>query len=182
MTTETDTDIDDSPMDMKAVEADIANGARAYTKLLNHSADDWTSWSITIVGLRGLRNLAFANAQTTNVLSQAYRDAMSGLLGQRKYSVYDNITKQTRSACYKLADSVEEVSAWYASLAPADQLRWKHPEAIVKHCPKHLIAGGRGHNKPPRKPSAKKPITSFESLRPSRTGEKCPADRLCSVP
>jgi hypothetical protein len=160
-TTETDGEAD-AVIDKAALEADIVAGARAFTKLLNHAADDWTSWSITIIGLRGLRDLARAKAHTADIHSYAYRQAMSHLLQLRKYSVYDQIDKPTRSACYKLMDSLEEINVWYASQVPADKLRWKHPQSIVKHAPQNLIDGGRGHNKPTKAKGQKKPVTSFE--------------------
>jgi hypothetical protein len=152
-TTETEVDADEV-IDKAALEADIVAGARAFTKLLNHAADDWTSWSITIIGLRGLRDLARAKAHTADIHSYAYRQAMSHLLQLRKYSVYDQIDKPTRSACYKLMDSLEEINVWYAGQLPADKLRWKHPQSIVKHAPRNLVEGGKGHNKP--KPKGQK--------------------------
>jgi hypothetical protein len=151
----------DAVFDKAAIEADIVAGARAFTKLLNHAADDWTSWSITIIGLRGLRDLARAQAHTADIHSYAYRQAMSRLLQLRKYSVYDQIDKPTRSACYKLMDTVEDLSVWYAALPPADKLRWKHPQSIVKHAPRNLVEGGKGHNRPKAK-GQKKPVTSAE--------------------
>jgi hypothetical protein len=106
--------------------------------------------------LRGLRDLARAQAHTADIQSYAYRQAMSHLLQLRKYSVYDQIDKPTRSACYKLMDAVDEISVWHAALPTADKLRWKHPQSIVKHAPRNLVEGGRGHNKPKQK-NQKKP-------------------------
>jgi hypothetical protein len=117
--------------------------------------------AITIIGLRGLRDLARAQAHTSDIHSHAYRQEMSRLLQLRKYSVYDQIDKPTRWACYKLMDSIGELSVWHAALDPADKLRWKHPQSIVKHAPHHLLDSGRGHNKP-SKAKNKKPVTSYE--------------------
>jgi len=103
-----------------------------------------------------LRDLARAQAHTADIQSYAYRQAMSHLLQLRKYSVYDQIDKPTRSACYKLMDAVDEISVWHAALPTADKLRWKHPQSIVKHAPRNLVEGGRGHNKPKQK-NQKKP-------------------------
>jgi hypothetical protein len=152
--------VDDDPLDMNEVEADISAGAKAFTVLLEHTSDDWGHWTIVIRGFRALRNLAFAQAQTSDIKSYAYRQKIGELLGQRKYSPYAAIDKQTRSTCYKLMDQLEEIHTWYISLPPADQLRWKHPDAIAKHCPHQLLAGGRGHNRPPKR--GKKPASSAE--------------------
>jgi hypothetical protein len=158
------TSIDDAApenaLDMASIDADIVAGARAFTKLLTHARDDWTSWSITIIGLRALRNLAFAESHTSDIKSYAYRQKIGELLEKKKYAALAQVDKQTRSTAYKLMDHIEEVSMWYATLAPAEQMRWKHPDAIAKHCPKHLVAGGKGGNKP--KPGKKKPLIDAE--------------------
>jgi hypothetical protein len=161
---ETTIDGAEDVLDMESIESDIAAGVKAFSKLLKRSAEDWMSWSITIRGLRALRNLAFANSHTSDLSSWHYRQALGDLLEQKKYSVYSHIDKQTRSTCYKLMDGIEEVDAWYATLPAADQLRWKHPDAIAKHCPKHLLAGGKGHNKP-KKIDQKKRASSAEEDR-----------------
>jgi hypothetical protein len=154
-------DIDDAPeLDRESMEADITAGARAFSKLLHQASDDWTSWSITIVGFRALRNLAFAQSHSSDIHSYAYRQAMSNNLRLRKYSVYDQIDKPTRSACYKIMDTIDQISVWYAALPAADQLRWKHPQSIMKHAPQNLVNGGRGHNWP--KKNMKKSLTSVE--------------------
>jgi hypothetical protein len=155
----------DQMLDMKEVEEDIREGAKAFTKLQHHAAEGWQHWSIAIKGFRALRSLAFSQAQTSDVQSYAYRQKISELLELKKYSVYANIDKQTRSACYKLMDSLEEIDAWYIGLPGKDQLRWQHPESMVKHAPKRLIAGGKGHNKP--KNGNRKPITweMYEALK-----------------
>jgi hypothetical protein len=146
-----DIDTEMPVLDMASVNADILAGARAFEKLLRHSDDDWQSWSLTIRGLRALRSLIFERTKTNNMQSQVYRDEMSRMLEQRKYSAYGHITKQARSSCYKLADRIEDIDLWYAALPTPDKLRWKHPDSIVKNCPRHLVDGGmRGHNKPKR--------------------------------
>jgi hypothetical protein len=154
---------DDDPLDRVAIDRDIAAGAKAFSELLRNAALDWTHWSATILGLRGLRSLAFAKAGTNKMSSQAYRDAMMSLLSLHKYSIYDQIDKQTRSDCYRLMDHLDAIDAWYANLPTSDKLRWRHPTTITKHCPRHLLSGGmRGHNKPPGK---KKPAVTAETER-----------------
>jgi hypothetical protein len=162
---------DDDPseadaLDRAAIDRDIAAGAKAFQQLLKNATLDWTHWSATILGLRGLRSLAFEKVRSNKMTSQAYRDAMSSLLQLRKYSIYDQIDKQTRSDCYRLMDRLEEIDTWYASqTTTAEKLRWRHPTTIAKHCPKHLLSGGmRGHNKPPKK-GPKKPAVSVETER-----------------
>jgi hypothetical protein len=153
-------------IDIDAIEADIARGIKAYTELLDNKTADWKRWSFIICGFRGLRDLAMAKAHTSNILSQAYRDEMSRQLQLRKYSVYDRIggknAKQLRSVFYKLMDHIEDIDLWYAGLDPDDQLRWKSPDAILKHCPKEYLSSGRGHNKPPKQQGKKKPIVNAE--------------------
>jgi hypothetical protein len=146
--------------DRRKIEREIKQGAKAYGELLDHVGDDWNRWHVTIRGLRGLCTLAFAEAGTSDRNSFAYRQAIGVLLQQRQYAIYDRIGKHTRSICYKLMDRLEEISLWYETLDPQQRLRWKHPEAILKNCPRHLVAGGRGHNKPPAK--LKKPPTHPE--------------------
>jgi hypothetical protein len=133
-------------IDYKALDADAIKGARAYTQLLNRAGKSWQLWEATIVGLRALRDLAFAKAHTSDISSWHYRQELSALLELKKYGVYGNIDKQTRSSCYKLMDRLPEISAWYATLPTADKLKWTHPDTIVKHAPAHLIEGGKGGN------------------------------------
>jgi hypothetical protein len=156
----------DSPpeLDRAAIDRDIAAGAKAFKELLQHADLDWNHWSATILGLRGLRSLAFARARTNKMTSQTYRDAMGYLLGLRTYSIYDQIDKQTRSDCYRLMDRLEDVDTWYSGLDRNDKLKWKHPTTIAKHCPKEYLSGGmRRHNLP--KPGKKKPAVSAETER-----------------
>jgi hypothetical protein len=158
-------DDDDGQLDRAAIDRDIAVGARAFTALLKNAGLDWSHWSEVIVGLRGLRSLAFAMAGTSKMSSQVYRDAMRGLLSLSKYSVYDQIKPQDRSDCYRLMDRLDEVDTWYAGLAADDKLRWKHPGAIAKHCPRQFLSGGmRQHNHPP-KSGQKKPAVTAETER-----------------
>jgi hypothetical protein len=137
-------------IDAETAAADISAGARALKELFYHMHDDWNRWSIVVKGWRALRDLAYAEAQTNDMASQAYRDAIGRMLKLKKYAIYDQIDKQTRSNMYKLCDRVEDIDIWYASLKPEEKLRWKHPQSIVKHCPNELLST-------PRKgPSAKK--------------------------
>ena len=155
-------------LNKEQIESQIAAGVEAYTKLLDHSSDDWTSWSIIIVGFRALRTLAFNKANTSDIKSWPYRKELTELMQQKKYSVYDRIGKQTRSTCYKLMDRIEEVDAWYLGLPPAQKLQWKHPDAIAKHCPKYLVQGGIGSNSSKKISSVgkgRKPPVSAESER-----------------
>src|SRR5215471_12703685 len=155
-----DGDDDEQQFDMDAINDDIAAGAKALSHLLTHAADDWHRWSITIRGLRGLRDLALAKAHTRDIKSWHYRQQLGALLRLRKHSIYDRIDKQTRSSCYKLLDRLDEIDHWYIALPASDQMRWKHPDSIAKHCPKHLLAGGQhGHNQP-KKTGKKKPAST----------------------
>jgi hypothetical protein len=53
-----------------------------------------------------------------------------------------------------------------ASAPPVeDKLRWKHAEAIAKHCPKFLVKGGMGDNKPKKAKGPKKPQVTAETER-----------------
>ena len=144
-------------LDKAAIEQDIEAGAKAFRELLKNADLDWTHWSATILGMRGLRALAYERARTTNMRSQAFRDAISGLLTLRKYSIYDQIDRQARSDCYRLMDQLEAIDVWYGGLDRADKMRWKHPSTIAKHVPRHLLTGGmRKHNQP--KKAGKKPL------------------------
>jgi hypothetical protein len=155
-----DDDQTEAVIDKAALETQILAGAKAFGELLHRVGDDWMRWQITIVGLRGLRDLARARAHTMDIQSYAYRQEMSALLQLRKYSVYDQIDKPTRSACYQIMDSLDEISAWYYALPSSEKLQWKHPRSIAKHAPRHLVEGGKGHNKPRRKRT--KPASSPE--------------------
>jgi hypothetical protein len=157
---------DDIPeFDKDAIKHDITTGARAYRELLQNAKLDWTHWAAVILGLRGLRTFAWAKAGTTRMTSQAYRDAMGSLLVQRQYAIYDQIDKQTRSACYALMDRLEDVNDWYATLDPNTQLQWKHPKTIVKHCPREYLKGGMKRHNQPSKAAKKKPPVTYESER-----------------
>jgi hypothetical protein len=129
-------------LDHHTIEIDITRGARAYQKLLNHVADDWTSWSAVILGFRGLRSLAFERSGTSDIHSWHYRQALKDLLKLKRYAIYDLIGKQTRSSCYALMDHLVEIDDWYAHQEIENKMRWKHPDTIVKHAPRHLVGGG----------------------------------------
>jgi hypothetical protein len=150
-------------IDKAALDRDAIAGANAYKKLLQHAGDDWAHWVLVIIGLRALRDLAFAKAHTSNIMSHAYRQEMSALLMLKKYSVYDALDKPTRSCCYKLMDSIDEINVWYATTPGNEKLKWKHPQSIMKHAPRHLVEGGKGGNKPKRE--RKKPAVSPEVAR-----------------
>jgi hypothetical protein len=159
-----DEDDADPVLDMKSIDRDIQAGAKAFSKLLSHAADDWKSWSDTIRGLRALRSLVFSQTKTSSINSWHYRDALGKLLHQPKYSAYNHVDAQTRSAAYKLMDSLDEVDVWYKALPVSDKMKWKHPVSVVKHCPNHLVAGGKGGNKPKKAGKKKRPPT-FEEER-----------------
>lgn len=156
ITNNTDDNSDEEQLvDLKAVNKQIAAGAKALDYMFNHASDDFTKWVIIIRGLRGLCDLAARNAGTRDIHSWHHRQALGALLQQPKHAIYDRLSKQQRSACYKLMDRIDDVRDWYITREVNDQLRWKSPDAVVKNCPKHLLAGGmRGHNKP--KPIGKK--------------------------
>lgn len=154
-------------LDHVAIERDIVAGAKAFGQLLKHSSRSWTFWSATILGLRGLRTLAYAQAGTSSMTSQAYRDAMRSLLNQRKYSIYAQMDNPTRSDCYKLMDHLEEIDAWYNNLPTADRLRWQHPETILKHCPEEFVKGSR-RSAQSKKKNPRKPLVSVETERLKR--------------
>lgn len=105
-----------SVLDHAAIKRDAASGSKAIGELLKNAGVDWSHWSRAILGLRGLRSLAFEKAGTNDMTRQAYRDAMSSLLSQRQYANYDKLDKQTRSACYRLMDRIEDIDAWYGEL------------------------------------------------------------------
>jgi hypothetical protein len=168
---------DDLVIDKAGAEAEADKGNRALVKLLNHASDDWASWSITIVGWRALRSLAFAKAHTADTSSQAYRDAMGELLRKKSHAAYDQIDRPTRTYMSKLCDRIEDIDIWYGGLPATDRLKWKHPQAICKHAPKHLIAGGKGHNRP-KTTGRKKPASSAEE---ERLRQLLPAGRLRPV-
>lgn len=150
---------EDAPeLDMASINEDIANGAREFKRLLKHATDEWSSWSAVIQGLRALRNLVFAQSRSNNINSQAYRQTMASLLGQRQYSIYDSIDKPTRSTCYKLMDSLEEIDVWYNTLSKPEQMRWKHPDSIAKHCPSQYVKRGKDGDKAKAKGKKKKTV------------------------
>lgn len=144
-------------LDHEAIDRDIAAGAKMFGELLRKAGDDWTRWSGTILALRGLRALAAEAAGTTNMKSQAHRDAMTALLRLRKHAIFTQMDNPTRSNCYRLMDHLEDIDEWYGELTRNEKMAWKHPTTIVKHCPKELLTGGmKGHNKPPKKKGPKK--------------------------
>jgi hypothetical protein len=162
--TDDDTDTEDhGALDMASVDADIAAGAKALRGLLRHVNDDWKRWAIITKGFRAMRNLAFAKAHTSDINSDAYKKMIGGMLKQKKYSMYDRIAgkkaKQVRSSLYKIMDRIEEIDIWYDTSVTVDEKeRWKHPESIAKHAPKHLLAEAR-HNKAKRK-DKQKPVSA----------------------
>ena len=62
--TEATTTEDTTVLDREALDRDIEAGAKAFRELLRNADLDWTHWSATILGMRGLRSLAYAKAGT----------------------------------------------------------------------------------------------------------------------
>ena len=145
-----------SAVDEKQAKSEIAAGARGLRELQKTAGRNWTNgWSAVVRGWRGLREMAFKRAGERNPQSQAFRDAMSGLLDSAQNTDYRNIPKETRAAMTKLIGHIDEIDAWYATLSVWDRERWTNPQTIVKHCPPHLLVGP-SHNKPKRKAGPKK--------------------------
>jgi hypothetical protein len=151
-------------LDQNQIAEDIAAGAKAIGSLLRHAGDDWSEWSKAILGLRGLKLLAFQKAGVSDITSGHYKNALTDLLKLKKYAIYDQLGKQVRSSMYKLMDNIEQIDGWYSALPAEDKLRWKHPDSVVKHAPRHLVTGGKGDNKPKPK-KKKKPATTVETER-----------------
>jgi hypothetical protein len=59
-------------------------------------------------------------------------------------------------------DRIEDIDMWYVKLPADEQRRWGHPNSIRKNCPRHLLSGGKGHNKPPKKGKKKAASTAEE--------------------
>jgi hypothetical protein len=146
----------DGPFDKAAAQDEAARGAGALKWLHDHKTDTWERWSQAIKGWRSLRLLAFDRAGTNDHASQAYRDAMSGLLGTKRYAVYGEIDKPTRSAMTRLIPAIEAVDEWYVRLPVSEQQRWHHPTTIAKHYPRQNQLAGPRHNQPRRKKGKKK--------------------------
>lgn len=160
-----DEDDVDPVLDMESVDRDIQVGVKAFSKLLSHASDDWKSWSDTIRGLRALRSLVFSQTKTSSVNSWHYREGLSKLLLQPKYSVYDHVDAQTRSAAYKLMDCLDEIDVWYEALPVPDKMKWKHPVSVIKHCPSNLVGGSSKGADKPKKPGKKKKPPTLEEER-----------------
>jgi hypothetical protein len=159
--TETEIESDAGLYDKKALEREASQGAKAYGELHKHAGDDWNRWEAAIIGLAALRDMAFAATGTRNMRSQNYREAIGALMQRSKYMQYSMMSRTERSACYKLADHIHEVSAWYNALASAEKLAWKHPETLIKHVPPQFLAADPHHNEPkPNKPKKKKALSA----------------------
>jgi hypothetical protein len=137
----------ENALDMASINPDAEAGAEALSGLIRHVNDDWERWEVVVVGFRALRNLAFVRSGTNDIHAYAYRQEIGALLREPRWSIYSELKKQTRSACYKLMDNLDEISDWYRVQSLDDRLQWKSPKTIAKHCPSHLLSGGqRGHN------------------------------------
>ena len=136
--------------DKTAIEADILEGVKAYRELHDKRKDDWHRWSTVIIAWRGLRTIAFEDSKTSDVKAHAYKMAIRALLKKRRYQAFTEINQQTRHAMYQIMDHLDDVNDWYEHQEPDNQMRWKHPMTILKHCPIVMRAGGLGHNKPPK--------------------------------
>jgi hypothetical protein len=156
--TETLDGFDDEQFDLDAVNADIAAGAKALSHLLTYAAHDWNRWSITIRGLRALRDLALAKAHTRDIKSWHYRQQLGALLRLRKHSIYDRIDKQTRSSCYKLMDHLDEIDHWYIALPASDQIRWKQPSTVPSTCSPESSTGTISQRRPARRSRSPRPM------------------------
>jgi hypothetical protein len=143
--------------DLKELDREALRGAKAYGELRRQAGHDWNRWEATIIGLAALRDMAFAKTGNRNKRSQAYRSAMSDLLQRPKYHVYAEMRNEDRSACYKLMDHIEEISAWHAGLDPAQKLAWTHPLTMIKHVPEALLSVDPKHNQEkPKRAAVKK--------------------------
>jgi hypothetical protein len=159
---------EDAVIDRSVCERDAKVGALALQNLRKAARDDFTSWAAAIRGLRGLRELAFAKTGARDIKSWHYRQELGALLSQGRWAVYSDIDAPTRSSCYKLMDRIDDIAVWYAGLSSNDQLRWKHPDTIAKHCPPEYLSSGIGHNQP--KPNQPKP--TGKKKRPETANEE----------
>jgi hypothetical protein len=139
----------------KKIDRDIAEGVKAYQRLLKNAADDWENWMPVIAGWQALKLKAIATCGTSDVRSNAYQKAMSELMRKDPYKDYDSINKATRSAMTRMMEHVEDIDRWYTKLPPKDKLNWKNPQTIVKHCPKEYLTNPQ-HNLPPKDKKKKK--------------------------
>jgi hypothetical protein len=159
--------ISETSLDVDWLANDITVGANAYTELQNNAGNTWEKWVLVIVGLRGLRELAFANIGVREMRANAYRVEMRRLLSKHDCAVYQAINAPTRSACYKMMTNLDDICEWYETLDDDEKLWWNHPQTIATHCPQHLLTTTTKLTKPikdnPKKP--KRTSAEYERLR-----------------
>jgi hypothetical protein len=104
---------------------DAIEAYRDIGKDLQRHRDDW----LKVIGptLVMIREKSFEVSGTTNVTSQAYRDAIGEELKQTGLHV---VEKSTRSYLLKIMDNLSDVEAWLAERPNPDRLN--HPKTIWK--------------------------------------------------
>lgn len=165
-----ETEMFDEPLetaDRDRIEREIAAGGRALKTLLSKAGRDWHHWSAVILGLRGLRTLVFDKVRTNNMRSDAFRKTMSEMLKLRKYAIFQKLTRQDRSDCYRLMDHLDEIDDWYNGLKAEQKLSWNTPGAVARNCPKEFLSSLRQHERPlqPQRLGQRKPLESAEAVR-----------------
>ena len=167
--------------DMKALQEDAAEGAKAAAYLFDHRADDWNRHFQIIRGLRGLRDLVRHKTGTRKATDFAFRQEMGRVLSQKQYSAYDRLggspkaAKAYRGHCAKLMDTLEDIDDWYKGevhyqgypVTDENRWDWKTPQTIAKHCPPQLLEGGESKvakqtSKPKPKWDKPKPPVAIE--------------------
>jgi hypothetical protein len=106
----------------------IKHAVERYTRIKSDLHRHRTEW-LQIIGptLVMVRAKAFEVAGTTNVTSQAYRDAIGEEL---RRTGLNTIEKAARSYLLKIMDNLSEVEAWLAERPNPDRLN--HPKTIWK--------------------------------------------------
>ena len=153
-------------LDMVSVNAEIAAGVKAFNDLLHHrrmispaGASPFSAFARYAVLLSPRRTLpTFTLMHTGKCLAFCCNSGRFCLRQHRQADpqLHLQVDGQHRGNRNLVCGS-------YLS----DHMRWKHPDTIAKHCPKHLLAGGRGGNKAARR-RARKSRSSPRRLNVSR--------------
>jgi hypothetical protein len=103
-----------------------AEASAAYDRIKTEYGRQREDW-LNVIGpaLLIARTGAMKIAGTTNVRSQAYRDAIPGELERLNLT---KIERNDRSLCLKIMDNLEDVEAWLAQRPNPDRLN--HPKTI----------------------------------------------------
>jgi hypothetical protein len=106
----------------------ISDGRLAWTKI--RSVTTYESWKMVAVAVAIGRQQAMAAIGSNKPFGTKYRHAINRWLEDNGFR---EMRMGIRTACCLLADHMQEIEAWRATLPASEQREQNHPEVIIRN-------------------------------------------------